>query len=107
MMDGGEGIELFMAARIRGHSEFELPPLWVDRADERLHTLKIYASPRVSDLADKARTAYRKLVMTVREMESDISVGNSHSLEEDVDEWNATADELRAAIRKDLGVPSE
>jgi hypothetical protein len=111
MMDAGEGIALFMVASALPDDhpdwEVELPPLSVEQADERLHILKIYASRRVSDLADKARTAYRNLVMAIREIETGGSVYDSRSFGQHVDEWNATVDELRAAIRKDLGVPSE
>lgn len=46
------------------------------------------------------------MVVTIREIEGGNRVGESR-LQEDVDEWNETADELRTAIRKDLGVPSE
>jgi hypothetical protein len=105
--EAAQWVSTYIAVRLRGGDEAELPPLWSSEVEDRLQALQIYATPRVTELADKAQTAYRKLVLGAREWEGERSDDSVRKLDELTDEWDLAAHELLDAIRRDLGVPSE
>ena len=98
----GQSVSSYIAARRRGDDDVESPQLWASVVDERLQVLEIYATPRVTALAQKAHTAYRRTSLEARRPQG----VDDDQLKERMHDWDAARSELLAAIHEDLGVPN-
>jgi hypothetical protein len=101
-VQAGQWVYSYVAARVRGDDDVESPRVWASVVEERLRVLEMYATPRVTALAHKAQTAYRRMALEARRPQGD----DDDQLQERMGEWDAAASELLAAIREDLGVPN-